>query len=133
MNSCSAEASAGPSRGTQGFFGRTKEKVKRWKNRTFAQQEANKAAQKRYRSARCLRRRHLMLTPIQCISALPSYAPRHTGVPSLQRQCLPPVVNEGTRGQHLQHHLLLVHGLTYPFGELQGTEEGRCDTTASPS
>lgn len=32
-----------------GFFGRATEKLKRWKNRTPAQQEANKAAQKRYR------------------------------------------------------------------------------------
>ncbi|CAL8461892.1 g1423 [Coccomyxa elongata] len=32
-----------------GFLGRATEKLKRWKNRTPAQQEANKAAQKRYR------------------------------------------------------------------------------------
>ena len=32
-----------------GFFDRATEKLKRWKNRTPAQQEANKAAQKRYR------------------------------------------------------------------------------------
>ncbi|EIE25143.1 hypothetical protein COCSUDRAFT_65115 [Coccomyxa subellipsoidea C-169] len=32
-----------------GFLGRASEKLKRWKNRTPAQQEANKAAQKRYR------------------------------------------------------------------------------------
>lgn len=35
--------------GMGGWFGRAKEKVKRWKNRTPVQQEANKAAQKRYR------------------------------------------------------------------------------------
>lgn len=32
-----------------GFLSRASEKLKRWKNRTPAQQEANKAAQKRYR------------------------------------------------------------------------------------
>ena len=41
------------SKSSRGFFSRTKEKVKRWKNRTFAQQEANKAAQKRYRCSLC--------------------------------------------------------------------------------
>jgi hypothetical protein len=46
----SGEASGEGSKQAHGFFSRTKEKVKRWKNRTFAQQEANKAAQKRYRS-----------------------------------------------------------------------------------
>ena len=46
----SGDASGEGSKQTHGFFSRTKEKVKRWKNRTFVQQEANKAAQKRYRS-----------------------------------------------------------------------------------
>ena len=46
----SGDASGEGSNQRRGFFSRTKEKVKRWKNRTFAQQEANKAAQKRYRS-----------------------------------------------------------------------------------
>ncbi|KAK9908662.1 hypothetical protein WJX75_001163 [Coccomyxa subellipsoidea] len=35
--------------GKMGFLSRASEKLKRWKNRTPAQQEANKAAQKRYR------------------------------------------------------------------------------------
>ena len=47
------DASGEGSKSTRGFFSRTKEKVKRWKNRTFAQQEANKAAQKRYRCTLC--------------------------------------------------------------------------------
>ena len=46
----SGDASGEGSKQTHGFFSRTKEKVKRWKNRTLAQQEANNAAQKRYRS-----------------------------------------------------------------------------------
>lgn len=32
-----------------GFINRARQKLKRWQNRTPAQQEANKAAQKRYR------------------------------------------------------------------------------------
>ena len=50
----SGDASGEGSKSTRGFFNRTKEKVKRWKNRTFAQQEANKAAQKRYRCSLCV-------------------------------------------------------------------------------
>ena len=43
----SSRTGSGSAKG--GWFGRAKEKVKRWKNRTPVQHEANKAAQKRYR------------------------------------------------------------------------------------
>lgn len=46
---CMLTGNSEGSKDAKGFFSRTREKVKRWKNRTFAQQEANKAAQKRYR------------------------------------------------------------------------------------
>ena len=47
----SSRTGSGGASGTAkgGWFGRAREKVKRWKNRTPVQHEANKAAQKRYR------------------------------------------------------------------------------------
>ena len=49
----SGDASGEGSKSTRGFSSRTKEKVKSWKQRTFAQREAHKAHQKRYRCSLC--------------------------------------------------------------------------------
>jgi hypothetical protein len=46
-NESQAEGSKG--KGMGGLMNRVRQKLKRWQNRTPAQQEANKAAQKRYR------------------------------------------------------------------------------------